>query len=313
MSAFCNVGIDVSKDSFDLYVHETSVHKKFQIEKEQINEAVAWLCEQHPTLIVLEATGGYEHTLVTELVSAELSVAVVNPRRIRDFAKAIGKLAKTDKVDAAVIAMYAATIKPDANAAIDEQREQLAALTTRRRQLVNMRAAEKNHKEHARLPKIRKSIDAIIQNLTSEIKRIEAEITKLISKDPDMRNKTKILSSVPGIGPATAAVLVADLPELGTINRKEIAALVGVAPMNRDSGQFRGKRMTGSGRKHIRTALFMAMLSIIQFNKPLKTFYDRLVKQGKAKMVALVAAMRKLLTILNTMLKSNASWAPKFG
>jgi transposase len=311
MSALCNVGVDVSKDSFDICVHETSVHKKFQMSKEQLNEAVAWIGEQHPTLIVLEATGGYEHTLVTELVTAELPVAVINPRRIRDFAKAIGKLAKTDKVDAAVIAKYAATIKPDANAVIDEHRDMLSALTARRRQLVDMRAVEKNHKEHARFPKIKASIDANIRNLSAEIKSIEALIAESIEQDPDMHNKTKILVSVPGIGPATAASLISDLPELGSVNRQEIASLVGVAPMNRDSGQLRGKRMTGGGRKHIRTALFMAMLSVIQHNKPLKVFYDRLVKQGKAKMVALVAAMRKLLTILNIMLKNDTPWSPK--
>lgn len=308
MSTTCNLGIDVSKDSFDVFVHETSTHKKFEMNKGHIRKAMSWIKKNKPTLIVLEATGGYERTLVAELATAKLPVVVSNPRQIRDFAKATGKLAKTDKIDAAVIAHYAAAIMPEIRPLLNKQEQKLSALTSRRRQLVELRAIEKNHKEHAYLPEISTSVETVIQKLTTEIESIEAMVTNLISSDPDMQNKIDQISSVPGVGKITAAVLMADLPELGTLNRKQIAALIGVAPMNRDSGQFRGKRMTGSGRKSIRTALFMAMLAVIQFNPKLKAFYKHLVDQGKPKMVALVAAMRKLIVILNSMLKNNESW-----
>lgn len=308
MSAACNIGIDVSKDSFDVFVHETSLHKKFTMNKGHIRKAMSWIKKHKPTLLVLEATGGYERTLVAELATAKLPVVVSNPRQIRDFAKATGKLAKTDKIDAAVIAHYAAAIMPEIRPLLNKQEQKLSALTSRRRQLVEMRAVEKNHKEHAYLPEISTSVETVIQKLTTEIESIEVMITELISSDPDMQNKIDQISSVPGVGKVTAAVLLADLPELGTLNRRQIAALVGLAPMNRDSGQFRGKRMTGSGRKSVRTALFMTTLAVIQFNPKLKAFYKHLVDQGKAKMIAMVAVMRKLIIILNSMLKNNESW-----
>lgn len=308
MSATCNIGIDVSKDSFDVFIHELSLHKKFEMNKGHIRKAMSWIKKHKPTLIVLEATGGYERTLVAELATAKLPVVVSNPRQIRDFAKATGRLAKTDKIDAAVIAHYAAVIMPEIRPLLSKQEQKLSELISRRRQLVEMRAVEKNHKEYAYLPEITTSIETVIQKLTVEIENIEAMITDIISSDPDMQNKIDRISSVPGVGKTTAAVLLADLPELGTLNRRQIAALVGLAPMNRDSGQFRGKRMTGSGRKSVRTALFMATLAVTQFNPLLKTFYKHLVEQGKPKMVALVAVMRKLIIILNSMLKNNESW-----
>jgi transposase len=311
MSALCNIGIDVSKDSFDLFVHETSTHKKFEMNKGHIRKAVSWIKKQKPALIVLEATGGYERQLVAELVAAKLPVTIINPRHIRNFAKATGKLAKTDAIDAAVIAHYAAAIMPEIRPVLSQQEQKLLALTTRRRQLVDSRAAEKNRKEQAYLPEIMVSIEAVILKLTAEIESIEAMITNLVNSDPDMQDKINRLVSVPGVGKTTAAILISDLPELGTLNRRQVAALIGVAPMNRDSGQLRGKRMTGSGRKSIRTALFMAMLSIIRFNKKLKAFYEHLLSQGKAKMVAIIAAMRKLIIILNSMLKNNESWRLK--
>lgn len=300
MSKATNIGIDISKDSFDVFVHETSLHKKFEMNKGHIRKAMSWIKKNKPALIVLEATGGYERTLVAELATAKLPVAISNPRQIRDFAKATGKLAKTDKIDAAVIAHYAAAIKPEIRLLQNTQEKKLSDLIYRRRQLVDARAVEKNHREHAYLPEVSASVETMIEKLTVEIEKIEAMITEIISSDPDMQNKIDQISSMPGIGKTTAAVLLADLPELGTLNRKQIAALIGVAPMNRDSGQYRGKRMTGSGRKSVRTALFMAMLAAIQFNPKLKKFYEHLVSQGKAKMVAIVAAMRKLIIILNS-------------
>lgn len=311
MKHLTNIGIDVSKESFDLFIHETKTHKKFEMSKEHIRKAVSWIKKQKPKLIVLEATGGYERPLVADLVTAKLPVAVINPRYIRDFAKATGQLAKTDKIDASVIAHYAMTIAPKTSTIMTEQQQKLAALTSRRRQLVEARAIEKNHKEHAVHKEIIKSINTVIQNLTAEIEAIELMITDMISQDPNTQNKVDQLTSVPGIGQTTAALLMSDLPELGTLNRRQIAALIGVAPINRDSGQFRGKRMTGAGRKKVRTALFMAMLSVIQYNKKLKAFYEHLLSQGKAKMVALIATMRKLIIILNSMLKNNQNWRVK--
>ena len=308
MSVVCNIGIDVSKDSFDVFVHESSLHKKFEMNKGHMRKAMSWIKKHKPGLIALEATGGYERTLVSELATAKLPVVIINPRQIRDFAKATGKLAKTDAIDAAAIAHYAAVIKPAIRPLLNEQQQKLSALIARRRQLVDIRAVEKNHREQAYLPEVSASVEAMIQKLTAEIESIEAIITDIISSNPDMQNKIDQLTSVPGIGKTTAAVLMADLPELGTLNRRQIAALVGLAPMNRDSGQFRGKRMTGSGRKSVRTALFMTTLAIIQYNPKLKVFYQHLVDQGKAKMIAIVATMRKLIIILNSMLKNNQSW-----
>lgn len=308
MSKQTNIGIDVSKDSFDVFVHETEIHKKFEMTKGHIRKAIAWIKKHRPGLIVLEATGGYERTLVAEIATAKLPVVIINPRQIRDFAKATGKLAKTDKIDAAVIAHYAAAVKPKIRPLASEQEKKLSALIARRRQLVEFRAAEKNHREHAYLPEVSTSVETMIQKISAEIESIEAMITDIINSDPDMQNKIDQLTSVPGIGKTTAAVLMADLPELGTLNRRQIAALTGLAPMNRDSGILRGKRMTGSGRKSIRTALFMSTIAIIQFNPKLKTFYKHLVEIGKSKMVAIVATMRKLIVILNSMLKNNESW-----
>jgi transposase len=304
----CNIGIDVSKATFDLVVHESGTHQQFQMTKGHIRKAMQWIKKQKPKLIVLEATGGYEHTLVAELVTAKLPVAVINPRYVRDFAKAKGVLAKTDKIDAAVIAHYAAALQPQVTIVLSKEQFRLRALVLRRRQLVSIRASEKNHKEHIIDKDISSSIQTVTQSLSDEIERIEKLILDIIQSDPDMQDKIQRLTSVPGIGKTTAAMLISDLPELGALNRRQIAAMVGVAPINRDSGQFRGKRMTGSGRDKIRTGLFMAMLSIIRCNSKLKKFYQKLLTNGKAKMVAIIASMRKLLVILNTMIKTEQNW-----
>lgn len=307
-----NIGIDVSKKSFDVFIHESQTHKTFKMTQSDIHKATQWIKETNPKLLVLEATGGYEHSLVAEFTSAALPVAVVNPRQIRDFAKAIGRLAKTDKIDSATIAQYAALIAPKLTTVLSSQQQKLKMLIARRRQLVELRAAEKNHQEHARIPEIIQSVSLIIKNLTEEISRIEKMISDHIRTDAQLQNKIEHLTSVPGIGTTTAAILISNLPELGQLNRRQIASLVGLAPMNRDSGLFRGKRMTGGGRKDVRKALFMACLAVIQFNPTLKKFYKRLVASGKAKMTAMVATMRKLIVILNAMLKNNQSWKCSF-
>ena len=303
-----HLGIDVSKSSFDVFVHETQDYKPYQMNTAHIKKAIQWMKRQKPKLITLEATGGYEYTLVAELVAAKLPVAVINPRMIRDFAKSVGQLAKTDKIDAAIIARYAATVRPKLTDVLSKQQHKLRSLVTRRRQLVQLRANEKNHKEHVRYDEIEDSIQSVILNLTQEIEKIDQTINEMIRSDPDMQRKSNLLQSVPGVGENTAAMLLADLPELGQFNRAQVAAMVGVAPINRDSGKYRGKRMTGSGRRHVRKSLFMSMLSVIQYNPQLKPFYDRLVEAGKAKMVALIATMRKLLIILNSMLKNDQPW-----
>ena len=308
MSRNVDVGIDVSKNNFDVFIHEMSCHKQFQMEKADVKKAIRWFKKQQPNLLVLEATGGYEHFLVAELVSAKLPVAVINPKMIRDFAKSVGQLAKTDKMDAAIIARYAAVIEPNISPIVSKQQQKLKSLVARRRQLVQMRVIEKNHKEQAHFTEIKKSIQLILQALEHEIESIEKAIMDNIHADAELREKLAILKSVPGIGNITAAVLIADLPELGSFNRAEVAKMVGVAPINRDSGRYRGKRMTGPGRRHVRKALYMAMLSVIRHNKQLRPFYERLTGTGKLKMVALVATMRKLLVILNTMIKNKEHW-----
>lgn len=309
MSTF--IGIDVSKASFDVAVHSTTTHKSFEMTQGHIRKFIQWAKKQKPKLIALEATGGYEHSLVASMITAKLPVSVINPRQVRDFAKSTGQLAKTDKIDARIIAHYAALIQPAIAESLTQQQHKLKTLTARRRQLVDLRIIEKNHKEHAYYQEIDSSINSVIQNLDQEIARIEKMITDHIQSDPQILEKLSRITSVPGIGNTTAATLIANLPELGSLNRREIAALVGVAPMNRDSGQFRGKRMTGGGRRTVRNALFMCMLVIIQYNDKLKAFYHRLVDAGKPKMVALIATMRKLLIILNSMIKNNCDWDPQ--
>lgn len=303
-----NIGIDVSKNTFHLHVHETQENKVFNMSTTGIKKAVSWMLQQKPSLIILEATGGYEHPLLMALTSAELPVSIINPRMIRDFARSLGKLAKTDKLDAAIIARYAAVLQPRVKKAISEQQRNLKSLVTRRRQLIDLRTVEKNHLEHAHLKTIRSSIETVIQSLNNQIAQIEEEIFSIIRNNPEYEKKHVLLTSVPGVGQNTASLLLAELPELGSFNRNQIAALVGLAPINRDSGLFRGRRMTGGGRKQIRTALFMNMLCIIQHNKKRSPFYQRLVLSGKKKMVALIATMRKLIVILNSMIKNNQSW-----
>jgi len=306
-----HVGIDVSKRFFDLHILEDRQDRHFAFTPAQVQECVQWLTRQEIALIVLEATGGYEGELARTLQQASLPVAVVNPRRIRDFAKAAGRIAKTDRLDARIIAQYGASLQPPESRRLDENSCLLKALARRRQQLVEMRTAESNHREHAGDPMIQRSIAAILRTLEKEIAKVEKQIRDQIAQQPELRQKAQILSSAPGIGETTAAMLVVEVPELGQANKKEIAALVGVAPLNRDSGMFRGKRMTGGGRREVRSRLFMPTLVAIRHNAVIRRFYEHLLKEGKAKMTAVVAAMRKLLVILNTMMKNNQTWSPK--
>jgi transposase len=304
-------GIDIAKNTFDLALEAQSTVRNFPNDTEGIQRCLRHLEPLRPDLIVMEPTGGYERPLVAQLQAAGFPVAVVNARRIREFARACGLLAKTDKLDAQVIARFAATLQPPAQEALEQQTQAMKALVARRHQLVQMHTAETNHLEHARDKAIVQSIRTILRTLERQMDRVEQQIRDQIERMPELKQKTQQLESVPGIGETTASLLVTELPELGRLNRRQIAALVGVAPINRDSGTYRGKRMTGGGRRHLRARLFMPTLVAVRHNPVIHAFYQRLLTQGKTKMVALIAAMRKLLTILNTMLKKNETWKPK--
>lgn len=306
-----HVGIDVAKNAFDLHILEDKKEMHFEYQPQQVQECVNLLLKLEVGLIVLEATGGYEISLVSELQTAGLPVAVVNPRRIRDFAKASGTLAKTDKLDAAVMARFGETLKPPVSREIDAQTRRMRALVARRNQLVKMHAAENNRMEHAFDKVVIQSVQTILRTVNKEIEKVERQISDGISQQPELKQKAETLKSAKGIGDTTASMLVSELPELGHVNKKEIAALVGVAPMNRDSGQFRGKRMTGGGRRLVRSRLYMPTLVATRYNPVIKKYYQHLLSQGKPKKVALIAAMRKLLVILNTMAKNNQPWTEK--
>ncbi|MBI5119040.1 IS110 family transposase, partial [Candidatus Poribacteria bacterium] len=262
-------------------------------------------------LVVMEATGGYETALAAALAAAEMPVVVVNPRQVRDFAKAIGRLAKTDRIDARVLALFAERVRPPLREMPDEALRTLAALLTRRRQLIEMLVAERNRLDHAS-PSVEKSLKQHIRWLEKRLDDVDSDLDQTIQQSPVWRAKEDLLRSVPGIGPVVSRTLLADLPELGSLNRKKIAALVGVAPLCKDSGTLRGKRMVWGGRAPVRAALFMGALIASRHNPVIRDFYKRLVDAGKPKKVALVACMRKMLTILNAMVRNNTRWSSQY-
>ena len=303
------IGIDVSKQFFDVHSVPTDHTERFSNDEAGIRLCLKRCQQEQPELIVMEATGGYESLLAGTLQAEGLSVAVVNPRRIRDFARASGQMAKTDALDAKIIACYGAILEPAPTEQISDNARKLKALVSRRHQLVQMHTAESNRTEHAMDKEIKSSLDAVVRTIEKQIEKIDKQIKDHIDQQPELKQRAESLKSVPGIGDTTAHMLVTELPELGCYNRRQIAALVGVAPMNRDSGMFRGKRMTGGGRRHVRARLFMPTLVAVKYNPVLRRYYRNLVEQqGKCKMVALTAAMRKLLCIMNTMLKNNQKW-----
>jgi transposase len=302
------VGIDISKSSFDVVVHHTGEYRHFEYNDDGTKDCVQWLVRLKPSLVLMEATGGYEVPLATELAANSVPVKQINPRRIRDFARSLGKLAKTDKIDAIVIAKYAAIFQPPPREVIDKLAVVIKALASRRRQLMEMRTQEKNRREHARDNNVVKSLAAVIGLLDKEIAKLDAQISKDIDSSSSLKKKRQLFESVPGIGNQTAMLLVCQLPELGTCSRREIAALVGLAPINRDSGMFRGKRMIGGGRKHVRQLLYMPTLVAIRHNKRIANYYRQLLDAGKEKMVAVTACTRKLLTILNSMARTQDAW-----
>lgn len=303
------IGIDVGKEKLDVGVNDEKRVRVWNNDQAGRADLSDWVEQQKPDLVVVEASGGYETALVSELVARGQEVALVNPTRVRAFARAEGILAKTDKIDARVIARFGATMKPQARARREEDQVKLSEKITRRRQLVLMLTAEKN-RLHTASPTMREHIASHIVWLQAEIEALEQQISQAIKANPAWAETAKRVDSAPGIGFITAATLVADLPELGQLNRQQIAALVGVAPFNQDSGKHRGKRRIFGGRTSVRSVLYMATLSAIRHNPVIKEFYQRLLDKGKLKKVALTACMRKLLVILNTMVKSGQDWNP---
>jgi len=302
------VGIDVSKKNLDVACWTNQEYRQFGNDPKGIIDLIEWIKSFPSVLVVLEATGGLELPLVAELAYAKLSVAIVNPKRIRDFARSIGQLAKTDKLDARVIAHFGAATHPEARKLPTEEEEKLTALITRRRQIIEMLTAERNRLHSARFA-MQERIETHITWLEKELHDLDEEITQFIHQSPIWKEKDKLLRSVPGIGPVTSATILAMLPELGTINRQKIAALVGVAPVNKDSGKRQKKRRVFGGRASVRSVLYMAALSASKFNPRIKAFYDHLIQKGKEKKVALTACMRKLLVMLNAILRHNQVFA----
>jgi len=300
------VGMDVSQDTVDVAAHPGTA---FQIANTEqgITVAVERLQALAPTVIVLEATGGLEVPLAGALAAVGLPVVVVNPRQVRDFARATGQLAKTDRLDAQVLARFADAIRPPIRPVPDEQTQALAALVARRRQLIEMLTAEKNRlRLTARA--LQPRVQAHITWLEAELDHLNTDLTTTMRQSPVWREKEDVLRSVPGVGPVLTTTLLANLPELGTLTRKEVAALAGVAPFPRDSGTLKGRRAIWGGRAHVRAALYMAALVATRKNPVIRTFYQRLCQAGKAKKLALTACMRKLLTILNAMVKNGTPW-----
>jgi transposase len=301
------VGVDVSTDSLDLAIYGQEPVLRFANNEDGIKRVLAYLEKFTPSLVVMEATGDIEVPLAACLYTTGTPVAVINPRQIKDFAKATGKLAKTDKIDARTIAHFAQAIHPEAKPVKDEKTEELSAILTRRSQVLEMLIMEKNRIKKARKV-VKEAIKAHITFLENELKELDKELKGKVKETPIWREKDDLLQSVPGVGKVLSLMILAELVELGMLNRRQIAALVGVAPFNRDSGRIKGKRTVWGGRARLRATLYMATISAIRHNPMIKTFYERLLKAGKQKKTAIVACMRKLITVLNAILKTRTAW-----
>lgn len=303
-----SVGIDVSKNTLDIAVHETGETWSSSNDSSGSAALAAKLKLLNATSIVLEATGGFETLVTATLSAADLPAIVINPRQVRDFAKATGQLAKTDRIDGRVLAHFAAAIDPPVRPVKSAETQHLEALLARRRQIVEMLVAEKNRLANNRDRAVVKDLNAHIVWLERRLKSSDDELQRVLKTSPAWRERDDLLRTVPGVGPVLSLTLLAQLPELGQLNRREIAKLVGVAPFNRDSGQWRGSRHIWGGRAAVRSPLFMATLCAIRINPTIQYFYRRLIAAGKAPKVAITACMRKLLTILNVMVKTQTSW-----
>jgi transposase len=305
------IGIDVSKDRLDVATHPGGESFAVGRNGAGIDELIERLRAISPRVIAIEATGGFERIVAAGLAGAELPVVVVNPAHVRSYADALGKRAKTDPIDAMVIAKFAKAIKPALRPLPDEMTRLLADLVARRRQIVEMIAAESQRAQRVSNPRLKKSIARLRKALEKELSELDDDIGDHIRGTPAWAEKEDLLASVPGIGPVIASSLIAELPELGTLDRRQIAALVGLAPWTRQSGKWRGKSFTGGGRAKIRSALFMGAMVAARHNPQLKLFRDKLVAAGKPKLVAIIAVARKLLTILNAILRDKTPWQPK--
>jgi transposase len=301
------VGIDIAKDKLDVWV--PGKHAEFTNDDEGHDKLVRFLRRFTIQVIVMEATGGLETEVAIALAEAEHPVAIVNPRQVRDYAKAIGRLAKTDKIDAEVLALFGEATKLEAQELPSDAQRRLRALVARRRQILAMLNAEQNRLGMARESAVAASVEAVIETLKEQLKQIDDDCDRELRESPLWKGKVELLESVPGIGPVSAKTLLAELPELGSVSSKQIAMLVGVAPINRDSGKQRGRRETWGGRSAVRAVLYMATMAATRFNPVIREFYNRLVDKGRPKRVALVAAMRKLLTILNAMMRDGVPWS----
>lgn len=301
------VGIDVSKDKLDIAVIPQGLCFTEPNDARGLQALVSRLLELQPKVILIEATGGYENAAVAALGLAQLPVKVINPRQARDFAKALGKLAKTDKIDAIVLAQFAQMVQPQLTALPDATQQKLSNLVTRRQQLIEMLVMEKNRLHQASL-EVQPHIQQHIDWLTDEINSIDRKLDDFIKKSPIWQGKVKLLQSVTGIGPVISRTVIAYLPELGTLDRKKIAALVGVAPFNHDSGKFKGKKMIRGGRSKVRSLIYIAAVVASRYNHVIRAFYEKLVQAGKPKKLALTACARKLLTIINAMVRDNSCW-----
>lgn len=302
------IGIDVAKWHWDVAIDGRKNVDRYACDDEGRRQLLAALAPLPAVQVCLEATGGYERTVVATLRAAGVAVSVVNPRQIRDFARAAGQLAKTDAIDARAIARYGALMQPATSENPGENQEKLRALRSRRRQVSEALVQEKNRLGTVVDRDARRSIDEAIDFYKRQLRELDEQLAQLLEADPEFRRRRDLVVSVPGVGATTAAALTAELPELGRLNRRQAARLVGLAPINRDSGTLRGKRMIGGGRANVRRGLYMAALVATKHNPVIRAFYQSLLQRGKAKMTALTACMRKLLLILNAIVKSNQPW-----
>ena len=303
------VGVDVSKGKLDFaFADGKGTFSIDNTPQKIVAELIGRIKNPKATIVVMEATGGYEELLVTLLHQHDIAVAVVNPRRVRDFANGIGKDAKTDPIDANVIAFYGQVVKPAAQVAKSTDEKKLQALVERRRQLLDLISQENNRRQQTADREIQEYIKQSLETLKKQVKTIDERLAKCVEADTANARKVEIIKSVKGTGPVTISTILAKLPELGKLNRGEIAKLVGVAPLNNDSGKTSGQRRTSGGRSYVRRVLYMATLVATRFNTRIKAFYQRLLREGKLKKVALTAAMRKLVTILNTLIKTDQLW-----
>ena len=305
------VGIDVAKQTLDMAIYQSRETMHLTYDEAGIEHIIQRLHTLKPKLIVLEATGGLETRLSTELMAQGLTVAVVKPRQVRDFAKATGQLAKTDRVDALILAHFACAIRPEARPLKDQETRALNDLVGRRRQLMNMRVQEKLRLNTAASEALQKSLKEHIAWLEQRLSHLDAELIKRLQSSAAWRVKDNLINSIPGIGPLTSVTLLARCPELGALNRRQIASIIGVAPLANDSGKKHGKRIIWGGRADVRSVLYMAALSAMRCNCAIKAFAQRLKQTGKPTKVVIVACMRKLLIIMNTMLKNNTHWNPQ--